>query len=106
MDKIGGMGMLKLQETAVYADIIKFMEEYKDMDYKTIKENLRAKRKELGLTPKFFEQKLGIPSPQYQHFEKLSAKSKPSVETLIKLCYAMNISILDLLKGGEDIEEE
>lgn len=89
----------------MYTDVIQFIQEYDKMDFKTIKENLRAKRKELGLTPKFFEAKIGIPSPQYQQFEKLSYPYKPTLETLIKICYAMDISILELLTS-EDTHEE
>jgi len=85
----------------MYEDIIKFMEIYADMDYKTIKTNLRAKRRELRFTPKSFETKLGIPASQYCQFEKLSYRYKPSVETLIKICFVMDISILELLdKSG------
>lgn len=95
---------LSYEESATYGEILEFLESYKDIDANTIKEKLRAKRKELGLTPKFFETKAGIPSQQYQHFEKKSNKYKPSLETLIKICYAMGISLLELMQT--EAEEE
>lgn len=81
----------------MYEDIVAFIKAYENVDYQTIKVNLRAKRKALGLTPKYFEAKVGIPATQYGQFEKLSYKFKPSLETLVKICHAMDVPILELL---------
>jgi DNA-binding XRE family transcriptional regulator len=81
----------------MYQNIIDFMSEYDKTDFITIKTNIRRLRKSRGLTPKFFESKIGIPSNQYGQFEKLSYKYKPALETCIKLCHAMEEDLMELL---------
>lgn len=81
----------------MYDDIVAFMLRYEKADYTTVKTNLRRVRKLKGLTPKYFEKKIGVPAKQYGQFEKLSYAHKPSIETLIKVCYAMDSELDELL---------
>lgn len=92
----------------MYNDIVSFMEKYKKLSTEEAKTRLRKKRREMGYQPKFFEQKIGMPAPQFQQLEKFSYRSKPSVESLIKIAYAMNISLDDLMyfnNEGEILNE-
>lgn len=84
-----------------YKELIDFLEEYKKADYKTVKKKMRYYRKQKGITPEFFEKNGLFTVGALKTLEKLSYKYKPSLESLIKYCYALGIKLEDILEKPE-----
>lgn len=81
----------------MYKDIYEFAKLYKDMDVASIKTQIRKKRRELEYSPKEIARRIGCSSETYQQLEKLSYRYKPSLESLINVCYAMHVTLFELM---------
>ena len=69
----------------------------KEIDYSTIGKRIKSRREALGMTQRKLADSVGVSSSFIGHLER--AEKVPSVETLARLCAAMDMSMDYLLFG-------
>jgi len=69
-----------------------------------IANNLKTKRKQLGLTQQLMSDLLNLERSTYAYYE--TGKTTPSIETLIKLCDMFDCDILEIIRPAEDVVAE
>ena len=74
------------------------MMESKKMDYKDLGKRVRARRTELNWTQERLAQEIGVSTSFVGHIERGSRKA--SIDTLVLLANAMDISTDELLEGS------
>ena len=67
----------------------------KSVDYCSMEKNIRKFRKEKGWTQDFLSEQCGITSTNLSHIER--GKTKPSVETLVKIANCLEVNLDSLL---------
>lgn len=68
------------------------------IDYHSIGKNIRKHRNRLGITQEILAEKINVSIPHISRMENGSAK--PSLQTLVDICNALNISIDDLMQDS------
>lgn len=74
------------------------------IDYKMMGKRIKVRRKELNLTQKELTEKAGLNDKYISNIER--ATSIPSIDTLVSICKALDISVDFILNGltNENIE--
>lgn len=74
------------------------------MDYVDLGKRVRARRTELNWTQERLAQEIGVSTSFIGHIERGSRKA--SIDTLVQLANAMQVSVDVLLKGSLKLEED
>lgn len=68
------------------------------IDYLTIGKRIRHNRDRMGITQEYLAEKINVSIPHVSRIE--NGTSKPSLQVLVDICNALNITIDDLMQDS------
>ena len=71
--------------------------------YKTIRVNIKSIRKEKNLTQRELAEKIGVSEGYISDIERDSKDKHPTIKCLFKISEALEVELIDLLEGREEV---